>query len=708
MTHKTPLFRDYRAAAEELLRQSPRDIRQMSDTDIQALVHELQVHQIELQMQNEELHSAQQALEESHTRLTNLYDFAPVGYVTIDANKKIIEANLTAATMLGIERGNLLGMKLTSFIAPDQQDKFYLQCHLMFGANYAGNLAASDHYQAIKHSCELKMHNQHGNPLYCRLECVMHRLDSGMDGNGDNAALLCRIALIDISEAKFAEEAQQESELKLRVIADAVPDLLYLCDAKGQRNYVSQQFYVFTGMPFGTAEGSGWQKSVHPDDVERLLAGQRIAMCRNEPWEGRFRLRSAAGQYHWFMGRSCPFPDKQSSGMKWLGCDTDIDQLIRTEQALKEADRRKDEFLAMLAHELRNPLAPIRNAAQLLHSPKFDEKQLAWVSDMLERNVAHMIRLVDDLLDTSRITRGTINLQKQRLELSTVLERAVETAQPLLSAKNHQLRLQTPEHPIYLEGDFVRLTQVFTNILNNAAKYTAEGGRIELQAGIENAYAVVHIRDNGMGITASLLSHVFDLFQQDDRGLDRAQGGLGIGLTLVKRLVEIHGGEVTVQSAGKNQGAEFVVRLPRIIGDEIHREAPLSSANASAMPCRQRVLLVEDNADTAQSLASLLEMHGHQVSISADGPQGLAVAEQIKPDAILIDIGLPGMNGYELAKQLRAGGIPRNTLIVALSGYEKPVEDEALADETGFDHYLVKPADIDHLLGLLAEHAHAG
>lgn len=701
-----------RERAETLLRQSPRDIRMLSYADLQALVHELQIHEIELEMQSEELCKTQQDLQESCDRFADLYDLAPVGYLTLDAHKKIVEANLTVAIMLGMDRADLPGRKLSDFIAREEQDKFYLHCQALFAGAYPEHHASPANHYYHKQICELAMRKSCGTRLWCRLDSVVFQTLGRKKENGHageipaagSPDMLCRMAVIDITECKLAEQARQDTETKLKVLADTVPDILYLCDAQGRREYVNPQFYLFTGMLPGSGEGYGWQEAVHPDDLELLLSSRLYAVQRGEAWEGKFRLRSTAGDYHWFIGRARPLLQTNGTVHKWLGSETDIDQLIRSEQALKEIDQRKNEFLAMLAHELRNPLAPIRTAVQLLHDRNLDKSRFTWVRDILERNVAHMIRLVDDLLDTAHITSGTITLCKLRLDLAAIIERAVDTARPLIETKKQQLHVTFSAQPVYLEGDFVRLTQVFSNLLNNSAKYTAAGGCIDLQAGSEGAHAIVRIRDNGMGITANLLSHVFDMFRQDERGLDRAQGGLGVGLTLVKKLVELHGGEVTAHSAGSNQGAEFVVRLPRLADTEAEAEHAAPYVDNNEPRTAHRILLVEDNPDVADSLALLLELFGHSVEIAPDGLQGLAAAQKFQPDVIVLDIGIPGINGYELAERLRAENGFQDTLIVALSGYRQSIEDEKRAAASGIDHYLIKPADPERLRNLLDQH----
>jgi len=369
---------------------------------------------------------------------------------------------------------------------------------------------------------------------------------------------------------------------------------------------------------------------------------------------------------------------------------------------VQEADRHKNEFLSMLAHELRNPLAPIRNAVHLLRLRGSNEPELRSIQEMVDRQVQQLIRLVDDLLDLSRITRGKIRLQTEPLDMAGVIARAIETSQPLLDARKHTLTVTLPAESLRVRGDPVRLAQVLANLLNNAAKYTEENGHIGLTAQREADKIVLRVKDDGVGIPANMLSSIFELFTQVDRSIDRAQGGLGIGLTLVHKLVEMHDGRVEAFSAGPNQGSEFVVRLPvlTLSGGLQLPEIPAPGANAprpEQRPCR--VLIVDDNMDAARSLSMVLELRGHEVRTCYDGAAGLAEAEGFEPEIVLLDIGLPGMDGFEVARRLRARPRSPQPLLVALTGYGQP-EDVRRSREAGFDHHLVKPADPEALTAL--------
>jgi signal transduction histidine kinase/DNA-binding response OmpR family regulator len=368
---------------------------------------------------------------------------------------------------------------------------------------------------------------------------------------------------------------------------------------------------------------------------------------------------------------------------------------------VQEADRRKNEFLAMLAHELRNPLAPIRNAVEVLRVRGTAAAELDWARGLIDRQLAHLVRLVDDLLDVSRITRGKIRLQSEPLDLMTVVARAVETSRPLLEERRHQLTVLPPAQPLWVQGDPVRLAQVLGNLLNNAAKFTENGGRIAVQVECDRGQAVVRVRDSGMGIPPEMLASVFDLFTQADRSLDRSHGGLGIGLTLVRQLVEMHGGRVEAHSEGLNRGSEFVVRLPLLGEAPVEPRLSEKGADLGDSCPKLRVLVVDDNVDGAESLHTLLQLSGHEAQVAHNGPAALDMAASFAPQVVLLDIGLPGMDGYEVARRLRALPGGDRLVLVAATGYGHS-EDRRRSRAASFDFHLVKPIDLAELSAIFA------
>ena len=395
-----------------------------------------------------------------------------------------------------------------------------------------------------------------------------------------------------------------------------------------------------------------------------------------------------------------PLFDEKGNVRGCLGAFVDITDRQRAEQALREADRRKDEFLAMLAHELRNPLAPLRNGLEIMNRVHGDDDLLADARQMMERQMKQLVRLVDDLLDVSRITRDKLELRKQRIELAPIVRQAVETCGPLADADRQTINLALPNERIYLEADAIRLAQVFSNLLNNACKYSPQDSTINVSITREGSDVVICFKDSGVGIPPEMLSQVFEMFTQIDQSLERAKGGLGIGLTLVKRLVEMHGGSVTAQSEGSNRGSEFNVRLPILI------ETPpsvqeVASPLASMQTRDRRILVVDDNHDAAASLAMLLRLTGSETIVAHDGVEAVEKASTYRPHVVLLDIGLPKMNGYDVCRTIRQQAWGRDIVLVALTGWGQE-EDRRRATEAGFDGHLVKPVDHGALEQLLS------
>ncbi|MEN6586956.1 MAG: PAS domain-containing protein [Sulfuricella sp.] len=505
----------------------------------------------------------------------------------------------------------------------------------------------------------------------------------------------------DITDRKQVMAALKQSEGRFRAMVQAVPSLTFEGDAEGLNTFVSDSWCAYTGMSVEESTGWGWTAALHNDDVEAAAVRWAEAVRSSELFESRHRVRAADGSCRWFIARALPTRNAGGKVLRWAGSLTDIDDLVRAQQALQESDRRKDEFLAMLSHELRNPLVPIRNAAHVLGLLALDEPRIKWAQETIEGQVNHLTRLVDDLLDMSRIVRGKVALQRAEVAFADLAASALEAARPLVDGKGHQLSVSLPVEPVHLNVDPVRVTQVLLNLLDNAAKYTPDGGKIEFDARVAGQEIEIRVRDNGMGIPAELLPHVFDLFQQGERTLDRSQGGLGIGLTLVKQLVEMHGGWVEASSNQTGQGATLTVRLPIV-------QAPSTSftdekqAKASPSHGLLRVLVVDDDPAVADSTAMLLEMEGYEVSIATNGYAALEMLASFLPHAVLLDIGLEGMDGFETARRMRAQPEGRELCLMAVTGYgDEETRNAALA--AGCDHHLVKPTHASRLVGLLAE-----
>jgi signal transduction histidine kinase len=380
---------------------------------------------------------------------------------------------------------------------------------------------------------------------------------------------------------------------------------------------------------------------------------------------------------------------------------SEVTERAKAEAALKEADRNKDEFLAMLAHELRNPLAPIVNALHLMRM-NVSDSQLAWSREVIGRQLTHLTRLVDDLLDVSRITRGKIALSRQPLEVRALVGQAVEAVQPLLQERGHSFSADIPERPLWVDGDSLRLTQALSNVLGNAVKYTDRGGRIALRVVADGSHVEIRVRDNGIGIPAERLPLIFDLFTQLDRQSDHPQSGLGIGLALVRRLLEMHNGSVEARSAGAGRGSEFIIRLPQYSGElrSVHGDTRGTAGDPAPAPAH-RILIADDNLDALESLTEVLKLQGHEVFSAANGSLALESAERHLPDVALLDIGMPLMDGYEVARRIRSQEWGRQVTLLAVTGWGQDA-DRRRSREAGFDLHLVKPLDVDKLSELLA------
>jgi PAS domain S-box-containing protein len=515
----------------------------------------------------------------------------------------------------------------------------------------------------------------------------------------------------DMTDVRAAEETLRESEHRLRLALDAARMGIWRWNIQTNRDMLDENLYRLLGRtPDGTVNTlEDFLGLLHPQD--RAAAAQAFSRSAREGVELNieFRVVWPDGSVHWLRDQGGLFRDPQGQPLYLTGVCVDVTRLKELEAAaqrraeeMAEEDRRKDEFLAMLSHELRNPLAPIQSAVQVLRLSGQTESSRQWAQDVLDRQVQHLTRLVDDLLDVSRITRGKVQLHRESVDLATVLARAVEAGRPLIEARRHQLNISLPNGRVLLDADPVRLTQVVANLLHNAAKYTEAGGQIWLTAATDAGEAVIRVRDSGIGIAPEMLPRVFDLFAQAERSLDRSQGGLGIGLTLVRRLVDLHGGTVEAHSAGLNQGSEFIVRLP--LGSSPGRhdgESPQTDRVPGAPTQPRRVLVVDDNVDAAESLAMVLRMMGHQARTAHNGQAALAAAQEFQPQVALLDIGLPGMDGYEIARRFRRQPGLGQALLVALTGYGQE-DDRRRSREAGFDHHLVKPVDLDALQQLLA------
>jgi PAS domain S-box-containing protein len=496
-----------------------------------------------------------------------------------------------------------------------------------------------------------------------------------------------------------------DNELPFRAFLERLPAGAYTCDANGLITYFNQHAVQLWGRkpklndPIDRFCGSFKLFATDGSPILHEQCWMALALKNLREYNGHeIMIERPDGQRLTALAHASPIHNELGRLIGAVNVLVDISDRKRSEDALKEADRSKNEFLATLAHELRNPLAPIRAAVKILQikSPT-PESQAAL--DVIERQTRQMTRLIDDLLDIARITSNKLELRREQIELREVLKAAVETSRPLIEQRGHKLTVRSPSAPIHIDGDPLRLAQVVSNLLNNAAKYTERGGRIWLTATRKGNDAVIKVRDTGIGIPAEVMPQIFQMFTQADRAINGSAGGLGIGLTLVKRLIEMHGGTITAQSEGRGKGSEFIMRVPTTSACVSQSEIPTAEATTeTSKPIR--ILVVDDNQDSADSLGLLLQLLGNEVRIAHDGLAGVNLANEFQPRVVLLDIGLPILNGFEAAERIRQQPWGKEAVMIAVTGWGETV-DRQRSKKAGFDYHLVKPVDPDVLTRLL-------
>jgi PAS domain S-box-containing protein len=530
------------------------------------------------------------------------------------------------------------------------------------------------------------------------------------EGEGDSRRAVRFLGtVLDITERKVMEEEARSRQEVLQLAQKIGRIGHWEWNSLTDEHKWSPEIEALYGLSPGSFEGGyeAWAKLVHPEDLPKSEADVKRAFETGE-YSTEFRVVWPDGSEHWLETRAKVFQDGHDGPLRLFGVDMDVTERKRLEEELRsknrelaEADRHKDEFLATLAHELRNPLAPISDGLQVWPSLQGDHKKMEQLRSTMDRQVRQMVRLINDLMDVSRITSGKIELHKERIDLRSAIAGAVESIQSVVAAAGHQLSVCVPDEPIFVDGDAVRLTQVFGNIVNNAAKFTGRNGTISIHAENRGGQAVVTVRDNGPGIPNAMLSEIFESFRQVDATRERSQGGLGIGLMLVKRLTELHAGTVEARSEGIGRGSEFVVTLPASPAEESPpmEDAAHSQEQTSEIP-RHRILIVDDLPEVAQSFRTLLETFGQEVATAHDGRSAIESILEDRPDIVFLDIAMPGMDGYEVARQLRARSELNGLTLVALTGYGQE-EDRRMTADAGFDHHLTKPTSLAKLRELL-------
>ncbi len=723
---------ELRRRAEDRLKERlsrPEVADHATEKETQRLVHELQVHQIELELQNEELQRSRAESEATARAYSDLYDFAPTGYLTVDSHGAILKVNLTGSRLLGLERSRLVGTRLGLLVSPECRHTF--------------NVLIEKVFQSQAKQADVALSSDAGTPLWVRVEAIV----------SDDRCRECRVVLIDISERRRIEESLRFRVSLLDYAAGhSLPELLQeTLDHLGALTDSPIGFYHFvepdqntlrlaawsrrTVSEFCTATGQGSHYPIAEAGVWADCVRQRRPVIHNDYASLPNRKGLPAG--HAPVTRELVVPimraglivavvgvgnkpsDYSENDVQIVSHLADVAWTIierkRTEQALQEsetrfreaaealaeADRNKNNFLAVLSHELRNPLAPITNSLYILDHSVPGGEQAHRAQTVIGRQVGQLARLVDDLLDVTRISQNKIPLQRQRLDLNELVRRTLDDHRSQFEANEVRIEIAPAPKPVFVSGDGNRLAQIVGNLLQNAAKFTEPAGRVRVVVSLDSEakQAVIRVADTGVGMAPEMLARLFQPFAQAEATLDRSRGGLGLGLALVKGLVELHGGTISAHSAGPGQGAEFVVRLPLAAGEvEADRRV---RARTPAQGHRRRVLIIEDNIDAADSLREALEFNEHEVEVAYNGPSGIAKARTCKPEVVFCDIGLPGMDGFDVARAFRADGALRGAYLVALSGYALP-EDVLRASEAGFDQHLAKPPSLERLEQILA------
>jgi PAS domain S-box-containing protein len=611
----------------------------------------------------------------AHRRLASALETAGVATWDWDVRADRLYADANLRAMFGVSEADADGGALNAYLAAIHPDDVS-QVQARIARTLASGEPFSDSYRVRRPEGGYRQIEARGRMAYAP------------DGE---PAWLAGVVL-DVS-------ARVEAEIRFREIANVMPQAVWSTRPDGFHDYYNDQWYGFTGVPHGSTDGEGWNDLFHPDDRELAWDKWRESLRTGATYEIEYRLRHRSGHYRWVLGRALPVRDGHGAIVRWIGTCTDIHEQKLTQQALQQADRRKDEFLAMLAHELRNPLAPIVTASSLLGLSTGLPDRVQQVGKVISRQAAHMTGLIDDLMDVSRVTRGMVTLEKDRVLLSAVIDDAVEQVRSQLEGRGHRLEVHVGLGDALVAGDRKRLVQVLANILGNAAKYTPAHGHIVLASSIEDGRAMISVRDNGIGMAPELVASAFELFHQGKRSPDRSQGGLGVGLALVRSLVQLHGGTVAAASEGEGRGSTFTVTLPLL-----SLPGQAASRGPAAVPFASdalRVLVVDDNVDAAELAAMLLELLGYQVSVEFGAEAALERARIEQPQVCLLDIGLPGMDGKELAQRLRRIPGLEGVRLAAMTGYGQP-HDRHASSAAGFDAHFVKPVDAGALAAWLA------
>jgi PAS domain S-box-containing protein len=621
------------------------------------------------------------ALLEGEARLRAMLNSALDCIVSMDEEGQICEFNPAAEATFGYRRAEVLGKNLAEIMIPERN-----------------RTAHREGLMRYLNSAEARMLGKRVQMTAIRRDGTEFPVELTVTVVHRQSRPLFTAYLRDITDRKRAEEALRQSEERLRSILDNAPLAVSIKDVEGRYLFLNRTAAAIWARraPGREVLGKSDGDLLPPGAADRAREEDLRLKAANSPLQFEEVSPSDSTPGYWLTSK---FPLVDAAGNPYAICSvsTDITTRREIEEKLKQSDQRKDRFLAMLAHELRNPLAAVLNATEILRVMGPPGSRLEWARAVIDRQVSHLARLVDELLDVARITTEKVRIRREPTDLSVVLTRAVESVRPLMETRRQILSIETPERPITVEADLDRLSQVVTNLLDNAAKYTPEGGRISVvvERLDTEKKVLLRVRDTGIGMTPEVLETIFELFSQADHSLDRSAGGLGIGLTLARRLVEMHRGTLEAFSAGPGRGSEFVITLP--LAEEARPETKPAETQPRTRPAnRRRILVVDDNEDAAESISMMLSLDGHEVRTAYDGPEALETAGAFRPEVILLDIGLPGMDGYEIARRLKQNGGLDSALLVALTGYGQE-EDRRRAEAAGFDLHLTKPVRPDRL-----------
>jgi PAS domain S-box-containing protein len=613
-----------------------------------------------------------------------LVEQMPHGAATLTVEGTIIYGNRRFTELLGLPLASLIGRPITDFVAENSSSA--LNALLQDG-------------QAAEVEGDVTLARASGEtvPVYLGVSAV----EEGVRG-------LC-LMVTDLTEQrnyqelKRTQDALRASEERFNLAQEAGCIGTFEWNiASGEVNWstINEEIYGLRAGGFG-GRYEHWKQMVHPDDRDRADQDRRRAVAERTALDSEFRIIRPDGKVCWIATKGKVFCDSEGKPWRMLGVSMDITERKHAEEALLNADRRKDEFLATLAHELRNPLAPIRNAIEILKATSVSPHELEWSWGVLDRQVQLMGRLLEDLLDVSRISLNKLELRRERVELADVLQSALETSRPVIEARGHELGITLLSGPIYLDADPVRLAQVFANIFNNAAKYTEEGGRIDLKAERLGDDVAVSVTDNGVGIRAELLPRIFEIFAQSSLAHLQSPDGIGIGLSLAKGLVEMHGGSIEAHSDGPGKGSAFVVRLPLAGETPVAVPVPPAENHQQPIATKARILIVDDYRDSADSLAMLLKTIGYEVETAYNGEEAVHKAALFRPRMVLLDIGMPVLNGYGACRRIREQPWGKDMFLIALTGWGQE-DDRRRTEAAGFDLHLIKPVSAAAIIELLA------